>query len=45
VWAALSDACHYRVYEIAPTAAEFIGWFQAVEDLLARIGPGREERD
>jgi hypothetical protein len=37
VWAALSEACHYHAYELAPTAAELTGWFQAVEDLLAHM--------
>jgi hypothetical protein len=37
VWAALSEACHYHAYELAPTAAELTGWFQAVEDLLEHI--------
>jgi hypothetical protein len=41
VWAALSEACHYHAYELAPTAAELAGWFQAVEDLLARINADR----
>jgi hypothetical protein len=41
VWAALSEACHYHAYELAPTAAELTGWFQAVEDLLARISTDR----
>ena len=42
VWAALSEACHYHAYELAPTAAELAGWFQSVEELLTRITPADE---
>jgi hypothetical protein len=42
VWAALSEACHYHAYELAPTAAELTGWFQSVEELLTRITPADE---
>jgi hypothetical protein len=43
VWAALSGACHYHAYELAPTAGELSGWFQAVEQLLSRIRKLPEE--
>lgn len=38
VWAALSGACHYHPYGLAPTAAELSGWIDAVTALLAAIG-------
>ena len=34
IWAALSDACHYHAYELAPTAAELAGWIDAVDRLI-----------
>lgn len=37
VWAALSSACHYHPYDLAPTAAELSGWIDAVATLLASI--------
>jgi hypothetical protein len=46
-YAALSGACHYHSYELAPTAAELTRWIDAVEALIAelattpcRCGPG-----
>lgn len=33
-WAALSSACHYHAYELAPTAAELARWINAVEALI-----------
>lgn len=33
VWAALSGACHYHAYELAPTAGELTGWIDAVASL------------
>lgn len=33
-WAALSNACHYHAYELAPTAAELAGWINAVDRLI-----------
>lgn len=38
IWAALSNACHYHPYHLAPTAAELSGWIQAVATLLDTIG-------
>lgn len=35
VWGALSDACHYHAYELAPTAAELTGWIDAVAQFMA----------
>ncbi len=37
VYAALSEACHYHAYELAPTAAELSGWINAVNDLITRV--------
>jgi hypothetical protein len=37
VWAALSNACHYHSYELAPTAGELYGWIEAVTSLLTTI--------
>jgi len=44
-WAALSKACHYHAYEIAPTATRLSGWFQAVEDSLVHISHQPDERN
>jgi hypothetical protein len=38
VWAALSSACHYHPYDLAPTAAELSRWIDSVATLLAAIG-------
>jgi hypothetical protein len=37
VWAALSSACHYHPYDLAPTAGELDGWIGAVTTLLTVI--------
>ena len=37
-YAALSRACHYHPYELAPTAAELTGWIADVENLVAELG-------
>ena len=37
-YAALSSACHYHLYELAPTAAELNGWIADVEALVAELG-------
>jgi len=37
VWSALSEACHYHAYELAPTATELSGWINAVADLMASM--------
>ena len=46
--AALSRACHYRSYELAPTAAELTGWLDEAAALVtllqARGGPDRPGR-
>jgi hypothetical protein len=34
VYAALSEACHYHAYELAPTATELTRWIAAVGRLL-----------
>ena len=36
-WAALSNACHYHPYDLAPTASELNGWIDDVATLLSRI--------
>ena len=36
-WAALSNACHYHSYELAPTAPELIGWIESVRALMTYI--------
>ncbi|HET9895670.1 MAG TPA: hypothetical protein VFQ44_12145 [Streptosporangiaceae bacterium] len=41
-WAALSNACHYHPYELAPTAAELSGWMTAVSNLTTSIALARE---
>jgi hypothetical protein len=33
-WAALSGACHYHAYELAPTAGELAGWIDDVARLI-----------
>jgi hypothetical protein len=48
IWAALSNACHYHPYDLAPTAAELCGWIDAVATLLATINaatPGVNQSD
>ena len=39
-WAALSNACHYHPYELAPTAPELAGWINDVAALVGQIAPG-----
>jgi hypothetical protein len=36
-WAALSNACHYHPYELAPTAAELTRWIDDTAELITRI--------
>ena len=31
-WSALSNACHYHSYELAPTEGELVGWIEVVEE-------------
>jgi hypothetical protein len=33
-WAALSHACHYRTYELAPTATELGAWLDVVAEFV-----------
>jgi hypothetical protein len=35
--AALSRACHYHSYELAPTAAELTSWLNETADLVALL--------
>jgi hypothetical protein len=35
--AALSRACHYHPYELAPTAAELTGWLDQAAQVLTQI--------
>ncbi len=37
VWAALSNACHIRVYEVAPVATELLSWLQTAWDLAEKV--------
>jgi hypothetical protein len=37
-YAALTNACHYHPFELAPTAAELIGWITDVEAIVAQLG-------
>jgi hypothetical protein len=36
-WAALSNACHYHPYELAPTCTELTAWISDVAILISRI--------
>jgi hypothetical protein len=36
-YSALSNACHYHPYELAPTAGELTGWISDVEALVAEM--------
>lgn len=40
VWAALSEACHYHPYELAPTAGELRHWIDEVEAVVLAAGAG-----
>jgi hypothetical protein len=42
VWSALSEACHYHAYELAPTAAELTGWLNAVTALTQSMKMGEK---
>lgn len=35
--AALSRACHYHPYELAPTAAELLGWLDGTAQIVTRM--------
>jgi len=37
VFAALSHACHYHPYELAPTAAELTGWLDQAAQIVAQL--------
>ena len=37
LFAALSRACHYHPYELAPTAAELTGWLHQAAQLITQI--------
>jgi hypothetical protein len=37
VWAALTSACHYHPYELAPTVGELNGWLETIQSLLNAI--------
>ena len=37
VFAALSHACHYHPYELAPTAAELTGWLDQATQIVTRM--------
>ncbi|HUR50272.1 MAG TPA: hypothetical protein VMY88_12195 [Acidimicrobiales bacterium] len=41
VWSALSEACHYHPYELAPTVGELGHWIDEVEEILTpSVRPG-----
>jgi hypothetical protein len=40
LWAALSRACHYHPYELAPTASELTRWLHEASELVTRARPG-----
>jgi hypothetical protein len=37
LYAALSHACHYHAYELAPTAAELTNWLDQTAQLITRL--------
>jgi hypothetical protein len=37
VFAALSRACHYHPYELAPTAAELTGWLDQAAQIVTQL--------
>ncbi len=37
LYAALSHACHYHAYELAPTAAELTNWLDQTAQLIAKL--------
>ena len=37
VFAALSHACHYHPYELAPTAAELTGWLDQAAQIVTQL--------
>jgi hypothetical protein len=39
--AALSEACHYHPYELAPTAAELVGWLDETARIVTRMQEAR----
>jgi len=34
---ALSQACHYHPYELAPTAAELVGWLDEIAQIVTQV--------
>jgi hypothetical protein len=44
VWAALSEACHYHAYELAPTAGELTGWLDATARLIESMRAGETKQ-
>jgi len=40
-WAVLSQACHHRAYELAPTAAELQQWTATVAEIIDSLAGGR----
>ena len=41
-WASLSEACHHRGYELAPSHGELKAWLTTVDDLLVGLGQVRD---
>jgi hypothetical protein len=44
LYAALSRACHYHSYELAPTAAELTRWLNETADLVALLRSRADSR-
>jgi hypothetical protein len=40
LFAALSHACHYHPYELAPTAAELTGWLDQAAQIVTKLRTG-----
>jgi hypothetical protein len=44
LYAALSRACHYHLYELAPTATELTRWLNETTDLIKLLRSGVDSR-
>ena len=42
LWDMLSNACHHRVYELAPSHAQLASWIDEAERLIAELGSDPE---
>jgi len=43
-WSSLTRACHHRIYELPPTAAELNSWLECAWDLSATVERSRPAR-